>query len=393
MKTVISLVYAGCITSAMATAPLSGCSSESAMEVAAPFQGKPDWILPGARRAAGLSRQDMNRDGRADIVVLAGNAGKLTVFFGRGEKKFDTRDRTDLEVGASASGFALADLNEDGKYDIAVSQHDANEIWLFLGKGNKSFEEPKRIRIPVTKPHAHRIIARDINRDRHLDLLLAQADDNGVWALLGDGKGGFAPSPGSPAPTGNHPYVICAADFNGDSKLDVATPNWYGKSVSVFLGDGTGSFKSAPRSPIAGFKGPTTLEAGDLTGDGLIDLALGNDDSSEVQILVGDGKGGFSVHRVPLRARDECFAPTLADFNRDGKLDIVANAQNGARTFSYWLNLGDGKFSPPYSLDCAASASSVCVADWNGDGVPDLAVGTDNDDKTLVWLGKKRPLR
>ena len=83
------------------------------------------------------------------------------------------------------------------------------------------------------------------------------------------------------------------------------------------------------------------------------------------------------------------FAATLADFNGDGKLDVVANAQNGAQTLSYWINLGGGKFSPADALACTASASTICVADLNGDGIPDLAVGTDDGDKTLIWFGKK----
>jgi hypothetical protein len=222
-------------------------------------------------------------------------------------------------------------------------------------------------------------------------LLIAQADDNRAWTLLGDGKGGFSPSSGAPWPTGNHPYVVAVADFNGDGQADFATPNWYGKSVSVFLGDGTGQFRGAPGSPLTGFKAPTSLDAGDLTGDGRVDLALGNDDSSEVQILVGDGTGAFAVAKAPaLQAHAECFAPTLADLNQDGRLDVVATAQNNATTISYWINLGRGQFSPPQALSCAGTATTLCAADLNGDGVQDLAVGMDKAEQTLIWFGKKR---
>ncbi len=155
-------------------------------------------------------------------------------------------------------------------------------------------------------------------------------------------------------------------------------------------GNGKGGFKTAPGSPITGFQGPTSLEAGDLTGDGKVDLALGNDDSSVIQILVGDGRGRFAVGAVPkLQARDECFAPTLADLNGDGKLDVIANAQNEARTLSYWINLGNDRFGPANVLSCPESPSTICIADWNGDGVMDLLAGTETAERTLVWFGKR----
>lgn len=254
----------------------------------------------------------------------------------------------------------------------------------------ESFGSRVLIRVPVTRPHLHMLLTADANRDHHADLLLAQSDDNRAWVLLGDGKGGFAPSSGSPIPTGDHPYVVAASDLNGDGHLDFATPNWYGKSVSVFLGDGSGRFREAPKSPIGGFAAPTAIAAGDLTGDGAVDLAVGNDDSSRLQILVGDGKGCFAAGAVPdLESRGDCFAPIVADMTGDGRLDVIATAVNGAQTFNYWTNLGDGGFSPGHALPCPSVASRICVADVNGDGAADLAAGTWDEAKVHIWLGRK----
>jgi hypothetical protein len=382
--------FGNLVTAMLATAALTGCTTEPEVAGSAPFVGKPDAVLPGVLRASGLSVKDLDADAAMDFAVLAGNAGTLSIFFGAKAPPETRRDRLTIEVGASASGFTLADFNEDRIDDIAVVQHDAGEIWIFLGVGNRSFGEPVRVQLTTAKPHAHRVTAADMNMDGHLDLVLAESDDNAVWVLLGDGKGGFEPSAGGPFPTANHPYVVATADFNGDRHTDVATPNWYGKSVSVLLGDGKGGFKTAPGSPLTGFTGPTSLAAGDLTGDGKIDLALGNDDSRVIQILVGDGRGAFTLGSVPgLQAPDECFAPTLADLNGDGRLDVIANAQNGARTLSYWINLGNSVFGPANTLSCPQSPSTICIADWNGDGSADLLVGTETGEKTLVWYGRR----
>ena len=320
------------------------------------FHGEPDLSIVGVRKATSLTANDFNGDGRLDLAMLSGENGQMSVLLDQGVTPFTHEALASFDVGTSAGAMTINDFNEDGQLDAAICHHDTDEVWVLIGNGNGTFQPAIRVRVPVIKAHTHTIASADVNRDKHLDLLLAESDDNRAWVLLGDGAGGFAPSSGSPIPTGNHPYGVVTDDFDGDGNLDFATPNWYGKSVSVFLGDGTGRFTGAPKSPLTGFNSPTALDAGDLTGDGIVDLVLGNDDSSEVQILVGDGKGGFAVGAMPnLQAQADCFTPTLADFNGDGKLDVIANEQNGAQTFSYWINLGGGKFSPANALACTAS--------------------------------------
>lgn len=366
-------------------APIVSCSRPNSIQVFRPFDGPANLELPGVAQTAGLCIADLDKDGRPDLVALSGATARLKVLLDRGDRYLSP---VELDAGASASGCATGDFNGDGEIDVAVCHHDNDEIWLFFGVGGGTFAGPKKVHVPVTKPHAHMLLVADSNGDRVADLLLAQADDNKAWVLVGDGKGEFQPGSGSPIFTGNHPYTITASDFNGDGHLDFATPNWYGKSVSAFLGDGKGRFKEAPNSPIGGFSGPTALSAADLTGDGKIDLALGNDDSNRVQILVGDGKGAFVAGVASdLQAQADCFAPILADITGDGKLDVIATGVNDAPTLSYWINLGGGNFSPAHALRCTPVATRICVADLNGDSVPDLVVGAWDEAKIMVWFG------
>jgi hypothetical protein len=365
----------------------AACAPEdSPPQSKAPFEGPPSLTLPGVHKASGLACEDLNADGKLDIIVLSTQDPAVLIMLGKdGGYSVSTR----LAVGPSAGNFATGDFNEDKKTDIAVCHHDVAEIWIFLGKGNAEFANAQRVSVPAKKPHLHMLETADVNGDKHVDLLLAQSDDNEAWVLLGDGKGGFSPSAGSPLKTGNHAYVVVAEDFNGDGKVDFATPNWHGKSISVFLGDGKGGFKKAPGSPLTGFTAPITLAAGDLTGDGKTDLALGNDDADRVQILAGDGSGRFSVGAVPdLVAKDPCISPVLADLNGDGKLDVIVSSVNEAPTFGYWLNLGEGKFSPAHTLSLPGMASRILVLDFNGDRKMDLLVGAWNEPRILVWYGK-----
>ncbi|MGH8162820.1 MAG: FG-GAP repeat domain-containing protein, partial [Rhodanobacteraceae bacterium] len=166
-----------------------------------PFQGPPDLTLPVVSQAMGLSIADLNDDGLMDIVVLSGETSSLTIMLGQPGPKFAVAKRIELSAGASASGLELGDFNEDGKLDIVVCHHDTDEIWLFLGKGDGTFRPPDKVRVAVTKPHCHAIVAADMNHDRHLDVIFAESSDNYVWILLGNGKGKFEKARGSPIAT------------------------------------------------------------------------------------------------------------------------------------------------------------------------------------------------
>lgn len=383
------LAFVSCLQSALAAAAfVAGPVPAASPSVQLPFQGPPDLTLPAASRATGLNIVDLNGDGAMDVILLSGESPSLTVILGQPGSKFAMGKRIDVLAGASASALALGDINEDGKVDVAVCHHDTDEVWLFFGKGDGTFQPPAKVTVPVKKPHCHAIVAADMNHDRHLDLVLAESSDNCVWVLLGDGKGRFVKSANSPISTDRHPYIVTVADFNRDDNPDIATPNWFGKSVGILLGDGKGQFFPAPDSPFKGMQDPTATAAADLTGDGNPDLVVGNNGARGLQLFIGDGKGSFRPG-AELNPAEPCYGPVLADLNADGKLDVVATATNGAKTFSYWINRGGGGFSPAHPLPCAAGANTIRVADLNHDGLPDICVGSWEQGPILVWLGRK----
>lgn len=356
-----------------------------------PFQGEPDLKLPGVRQATGLCAGDFNRDGRVDLAMLSGTDAQMVVLLNRGDTPFQQASLLSVDAGASASSMAIGDFNEDGEHDVAVCHHDTNEVWVFFGEGNWKFQPARSLRVPVSKPHAHAIVAAHLNGDKHLDLLLAQSDDNCVWAYLGDGRGGFTAAPNAPIATDRSPYVVVVGDFNGDNVVDFATPNASDKTVSVFLGDGTGGFRHAPGSPISGLASPLAIAVGDVTGDRNLDLVIGNNGQRGFQILEGNGEGGFSLGVIPdLEPPQPCFRPILADLDGNGTLDVAGTATNDAPTFSFWLNHGSGKFGDALELPCAEGANTICVVELNGDGLSDLVVGTDRGDQTFIWFGKNR---
>jgi hypothetical protein len=188
---------------------------------------------------------------------------------------------------------------------------------------------------------------------------------------------------------GDTPRSVLVDDFNGDGILDVAVTNQYSNSVSVLLGNGDGSFRPA-QNYYAGTL-PFGLAVGDFNGDGKQDLVVTNDlPLGRVSVLLGNGDGSF---QPPLTYSLESAFPisvAVGDFNGDGKLDVVT-ANDAGFSVTVLLGNGDGSFQSPVQYAVPAS-SFVAVADFNRDGVLDLVTTGFTSDSpryvASVLLGK-----
>ena len=195
----------------------------------------------------------------------------------------------------------------------------------------------------------------------------------------------FAPVPGSPLVTSASGYSIAVGDFNGDGKPDLAALVFRSGSsplgtLSLFLGNGDGTFRQITDNLPTGPGIITSVAAGDFDGDGKVDLAVGNTTGSgnisgAVNILLGNGDGTFRAG--PTTALGATLVRNLAagDLKGDGKTDLVVSEEdrNGNNTVRALLNKGDGSFAATAPLSLGNRyVTSVSVRDLNGDGKGDL---------------------
>ncbi len=216
----------------------------------------------------------------------------------------------------------------------------------------------------------------------------------GATAWLGDGKGKVTAAPtlslGSildgPLP-GLYLTSVATGDFNGDGILDLAVGSSLLQSVIILPGNGDGTF-TYHGSVATGGAFPSFV-VGDFNGDGIADLAVLNTSAGIVTLLLGNGDGSFTpAATAPAATGSNAAAIGVGDFNGDGSADLaVANDDPSGGSLTILLGSGMGTFTAAASPATGPGPASIGVGDFNGDGVPDLAVGNGTDGTLTILLG------
>jgi len=310
----------------------------------------------------------------------------LTITHDAGAQQF--QPVTYYHAGNGPRQVVTADFNNDGNLDLAVSLEDEGKVAVLLGRGDGSFLPPLKFRAQG----AIGLAVGDLNNDGKPDMVVTRiAGSVGrLNVYLGNGDGTFTYQPDF-YPSGLVPLGVVVADFNGDGKLDVAIANRWSRGegngcVFVRFGEGDGKLGPAVRYSVAGH--PWGLVAGDLNADGHPDLVVSEDNNfspfpkHSLIVLMNNGDGTFHQAAEYLPGEEETLDAAIADLNHDGKPDLVVAESFGQRV-AVLLGNGDGTFGSPtfYSTTSLGQApTGVVVADFNLDGIPDIAFGMYNGD-------------
>ena len=392
------------------------------------------------------------------LQLLSGSLGTATPI--AGAPVSTTFPETTFNVGNNPVALAARDFDGDGLTDIAVANQNDNSISILLNNNQGNFTQPATSPIllgknetgPVAIASTPLRTATTAVPSPAADLVIANSSSNTVSVLLGNGDGTFTEAPGSPFAVGKQPSGVVIADFNGDGNLDFAVANKGDNSISVFQGDGTGAFTPFPRSPfllpniVASTElGPTAMVTGNFRNQGFPDLAVVNENSNTVSILLASGDSSFDgtfteATNSPITVGKTPVAIAAGDLNGDAIPDlavvnqadntvaillnngdatftqsagsplptattpagvVIANFTNGATndlvvtntgqgTIGIYVGLGAGTFAPRFELNTPNGPSAIVSTDFNGDQLPDVALTalgqTTNQGQVAVIL-------
>jgi hypothetical protein len=379
------------------------------LDATAPGASTPTFLsqqtFPAGTQPLGVAVGDFNGHGLPDLVVaneLDNNVSVLLNTLVPITNPASFAPQQTFAAGMSPQAVTLADVNGDGLRDLIVANAQDDTVSVLLnttapGAATASFAAQQTFAVG-NRPES--VIVADVNRDGLPDLVVADSQDNALSVLINTTAPGatvasFAAQ--QTFATGISPSAVTVADVNSDGAPDLLVANAADNTVSVLLnttapGAAVPSF--ATQQTFATGAAPSSLAAADVNGDGLVDLIVANAADDTVSVLLNTTAPGAAT---PAFAAQQTFATgtspnsvAVADFNGDGLPDVVV-ANSFDNTVSVLLNMtAPGaavvSFAAQQTFATGTSPVSVAVADVNADSRPDLLVVNAADDSVSVLL-------
>lgn len=338
------------------------------------------------------STGDVNGDGYSDIVVanfypehLATEASALTVLLGNGDATF--RSYRTYETGAEPVALATADLDADGLMDLVSANHGDGSLTVLYGTGEDS--RANSLSVPVNGQLVALAIG-DLNADAQPELVVASEGEDSVTVLAGIPGGGYQTALAYALDAS--PLAVALGDLNQDGAPDLALLLDTDSSGTLLplLGQPDGSYLAG--GGLTTGPRPRSLVLADLDGDDDEDVVVVNENyDGELTLLTNTGSASFVTSSVGFTTPEtaKLSAAAVADLNRDLQADIVAlSGRLGSPSrVTVLLQKLDGSYAEPVHFEVGGEATSLTLADFDGDGYLDIATSSPRTGTVSVALG------
>jgi len=272
--------------------------------------------------------------------------------------------------------------NTDSLPDLLVTDPVASTVTVLLANSaaNGTFTIQAK---PITvgnEPSAIAVGTFNSNTNSNLGFVVTNFADNTYSVFNGNGDGTFTEVQGSPfvLPAGETgPYAITVADFNGDGRPDLAIVNQSSNNVTVLEGNGDGTFQEFPKSPLSVGNVAVAIASGSLAGSTGPALAIVNQKDNTVSVYLGNGDGTFAQSsQSPLGTSDTPSGVAIADFVQQSTGGIaVTNTASG--TVTVFLDLGNGLFTNALQPSAGTNPEAIAAGDFANNAFPDIVVANN----------------
>lgn len=284
----------------------------------------------------------------------------------------------------SPVAIAVGSLNTqtDSTPDLVVASQINNSVIVLLGNGDGTFTNPKQA-VSYTvgnEPSAITLGTFNTNTDANLGFVVTNFADDSYSVFTGNADGTFTQVKGSPfhlPSTATGPIAITSADFNGDGKPDLAIVNETSNNVTLLAGNGDGTFTEFSKSPIPTGKTPITIASGTLDGSTGPGLAIANQADNSVTVYLGNGDGSFNAaSQSPLATTSAPGGVTIADFVGTSTGGIAVTCRDSGTVIVY-LDLGSGLFTEALEPAAGNNPDAILAGEFTGNPFPDIVVTND----------------
>jgi gliding motility-associated-like protein len=357
-----------------------------------------------------VSISDLDGDGKADLAVSNANPGGNTISVlrntGSGPGNISYAAKVDFITGTGSQPWSVSagDLNGDGKADLAVANSAGNFVSVFRntssGAGNINFAAKLDFATGV-RPQSVSIA--DLDGDGKPDLALANLNSNTISVFRNTSSlGSISFASKVDFATGTAPRSVSIADLDGDGKPDLAVVNSStgSNSVSVIRNTSSiGSISFATKVDFATGTQPYAMSIGDLDGDDKPDLAVTNFNSNTVSLFRNTSSIGVINYavKVDFTTGASPISVTIGDLDGNGKVDLaVANfSDNTLSVFRNTSSISNVSFSSKVDFTSGSGPYLVSIGDLDGDGKADLVSPNVISDNVSVFrntIGSISPL-
>jgi uncharacterized protein YjdB len=368
------------------------------------FNGSVDFVTGTDPRHIALG--DLDGDGKTDIAVVNNTSNTVSVY--RNTSSSGTINSTsfaapvDFATETAPVMVAIADIDGDTKPDLVCANSGPSSFSVFKNTSTtgtiNSTSFSARVNFAVGGG-VRDIAFNDLDADGKTDIVIVVQGSHNISVFKNRSVTGYIET-GSFAPkvdfsTGTSPFGVVVTDIDGDKKPDIAVANQGVNAVSVFRNTtikgviSTGSF--AAKKDFRTGTAPKYIAAADIDGDGKPELVTGNNAADSISVFRNNATTGFIDSssfdtKTDFATGDGPLKIEVADFNGDGKPDL-AIINNNSNTVSLLRNtattgaINSATFAPADVFGTGNQPTHMAAGDLDGDMRPDLAIvnfGSDN---------------